>query len=145
MPGSTIYVDPSVTSAAGIIVDGVSYGMIGSTAVAPTTSAIESECPPGCDACPPASCTCPDGLADTYTWSNSGGSVVLFRVGDSCVWQQPGGGTAQLSLGGAGGCTWVLYFFDVGIGGGVSTKAWDGGNPLGMYTDNPSTTDNVVS
>jgi hypothetical protein len=58
MPNSILFVDPSVTSANGIVVDGVGYGLVGPTTAPPgPTTSVDSECSGGCP-CPSGPCTC---------------------------------------------------------------------------------------
>jgi len=66
MPNSILFVDPSVTTANGIVVDGVAYGLIGPTNVTASTSSIDGECS-DCEDCPPVPCSDPGDLCASYT------------------------------------------------------------------------------
>jgi hypothetical protein len=143
MPNSVLFVDPSVTSASAIVVDGVAYGLIGPTNVTASTSSIDSECSAGCPACPAAPCTCPSGLAETYTinYTPDGGSPtsVVATNTDPCIWVYSSGGFAvvvlqllvDLSVVPAV-CYWWTEFNPDDQSGGIKTS---GSTPIGSYTD----------
>ena len=136
MPNSMLFVDPSVTTANGIVVDGVAYGLIGSSAVSPDTTSIDSECSAGCPGCPPVPCTCPDGLASSYTWNSDGGSVTLELV-SPCVWEWESAGNfshTTLSLSATPPCMWEVQV-EVYVTGTCQTFKMTGASPIGTYPD----------
>ena len=90
-------VDPSVTSANAILVDGVSYSLIGPTDVPPDTTEIDGECS-DCDTDPCSDCPCLDGAI---------ASAVSIAAGFIC--SDEGGGTSNKY-------TWESY--DVMLTGG---------------------------
>ena len=137
MPCSILFVDPSVTSANGIVVDGVAYGLIGSTAVPPgPTPTIDSECPDGCPGCPPVPCTCPDGLASSYQW-NSGGSTVTLELVSPCTWHWQDAldfNNVTLTLAVTSICQWEVQVVQL-YTGTCQTYKMTGATPVGSYPD----------
>ena len=136
MPNSILFVDPSVTTANGIVVDGVA--LIGPSNIAPTTSSIDSECPDGCPDCPPAPvpCTCPGGLASSYTWNSNGGSVTLELL-SPCVWEWESAGNfshTTLSLSATPPCGWEVQV-EIYVTGTCQTFKMTGASPIGTYPD----------
>jgi len=136
MPSSILFVDPSVTSASAIAVDGVGYYQVGATAAPPNTSSIDGECS-DCEDCPPVPCSDPGDFCASYTvnftFHNLGtppddGNYVGTITGSWYTWLGSAsqiGGTTVLNIDltvdfevvdGVEACTWAMGMAGPGRG-----------------------------
>ena len=155
MPSSVLFVDPSVTSASAIVVDGVAYGLIGPTNVTASTSSIDGECS-DCEDCPPVPCSDPGDLCASYTvnftFHNPGnppddGNYVGTITGSWYTWLGSAsqiGGTNVLNIDltvdfevvdGVETCTWAMGMAGPGGGGSYDQQRPSGDTPEGAWPD----------